>query len=286
MFWRCVLVSSIFTAVVAAPLIAQHPRDSAIHDADTKSWWHTTEALSNDSMEGRDTGSAAYQRAADYVAARFKAAGLQPAGDNGSYFQTVPMHQIDLDINKSRILIVTGDFAPTSRPLALLQDITVSFSDTPPVETLGYLVFRGYCGKESMKDVAQKVVMCFGTQRAGLPSGVERAANVRAAGGVGIVNIDDPYFTIEPPRWPIPYARSVNLVTGEPKRPAATPLLTTRMSDEAFTKLLTGTKHDAMAILKAQPGDPPSAVLAERCEMFLHAPPPPDWDGTFIAMTK
>ena len=64
-----------------------HPRDGEIHDADTLRWWHTTEALSGDAMEGRDTGSAAYQRAAEYVEGRFRAAGLLPAGDDGSYFQ-------------------------------------------------------------------------------------------------------------------------------------------------------------------------------------------------------
>ena len=59
------------SAALAQGGAAQHPRDAQIHDPDTKAWWHTTEALSNDAMEGRDTGSAAYQRAAEYVANRF-----------------------------------------------------------------------------------------------------------------------------------------------------------------------------------------------------------------------
>src|SRR5690242_352184 len=69
-------------------------RRAEIHDADTLAWWQTTEALSGDGMEGRDTGSPAYQRAAEYVAKRFAGAGLKPAGENGSYFQPVPMHEI------------------------------------------------------------------------------------------------------------------------------------------------------------------------------------------------
>ena len=77
--------------------LARHPRDGAIHDADTRAWWHTTEALSGDDMEGRDTGTAAYQRAADYVAARFKGAGLAPAGDGQSYFQSVAMHEVAVE---------------------------------------------------------------------------------------------------------------------------------------------------------------------------------------------
>src|SRR4051812_48669014 len=88
-----ILILGILLALLGSAT-AQHPRDAEIHDADTKAWWHTTEALSGDSMEGRDTGTAAYQRAAVYVAARFKAAGLTPAGDGGTYFQTVPMHEV------------------------------------------------------------------------------------------------------------------------------------------------------------------------------------------------
>src|ERR1700720_4959473 len=74
-------------------------------DAATTAWWAQTTALSNDSMEGRDTGTEAYERAAKYVADQFKAAGLKPAGDNGTFFQRVPMHQIDLDREKSSVEI-------------------------------------------------------------------------------------------------------------------------------------------------------------------------------------
>jgi len=242
--------AAILLAALAASASAQHPRDAAIHDADTKSWWHTTEALSNDSMEGRDTGTAAYQRAADYVAARYKAAGLQPAGENGSYFQTIPMHQIEVDAKKAWINVSEGEESSRSFNLHFLQDITVAVTENLPRDTSGNLVFRGYCGKDAMNAVAGKFVVCFGTQRTGLPSGAERSANVRGAGGVGIINVDDPYFTIEPPRWPAAYARSVAFVTGEPKRPVGKPFLSLRISDEAFKHLLLNTGHDAAAILK------------------------------------
>ena len=79
--------------LATAALAQQHPRDKDIPDADTRAWWHTTEALANDGMEGRDTGSPAYQRAADLVAPRLRKAGLQPAGDSSSFFQSVPLHK-------------------------------------------------------------------------------------------------------------------------------------------------------------------------------------------------
>src|SRR5438270_1576802 len=85
---------TLFLLSLLAASVSHAAREREIHDPDTLAWWHTTEALSGDDMEGRDTGSPAYQRAADYVAKRFEAAGLRPAGDNGSYFQSVPMHEI------------------------------------------------------------------------------------------------------------------------------------------------------------------------------------------------
>jgi adenylate cyclase len=42
----------------------------------------------------------------------------------------------------------------------------------------------------------------------------------------------------------------------------------------------------AQKILKNQPADPPSAILAERCRELLRDPPAPDWDGVYISMIK
>ncbi|MGI4827493.1 MAG: M28 family peptidase [Janthinobacterium lividum] len=229
----------------------QHPRDAEIHDADTLGWWHTTEALSNDSMQGRDTGTAAYQRAADLVAKRFAVAGLKPAGERGTYFQSVPMHEIDLTPEGTSFTVVRGD--GTRLPLQFLEEITTGPSRTMLTHGEGVLSFRGYCGAEAMSDIAGKIILCFGTQRQGLPSGAERLANARKGGALGIVNIDDPYFTIEPPRWPYAYARSVTLTEPGHTQIASAPgsmLPAMRLSAAAFAKLLNGTGRDAAAILK------------------------------------
>jgi len=248
---RMLTAALLLTALTASA--QQHPRDDAIHDPDTKSWWHTTEDLSNDSMEGRDTGTAAYQRAADMVAARFKAAGLEPAGESGSYFQTVPMHEVDIKASSAaaKVWFKSKDHYVE---LPFLRRFTVAITPDLPVNTTlsGTLVFRGYCGKDQMTGVADKFVLCFGTQRTGLPSGAERAANVRAAGAVGIMNIDDPYFTIEPPRWPAAYGRTVTLKTGAPPRAIASkPFVSLRIPDNVFITMLRDSSQNADAILKA-----------------------------------
>lgn len=232
--------------LAVASAYAQHPRDAEIRDADTKAWWHTTEALSGDAMQGRDTGSEAYQRAAEYVAKRFQAAGLNPGGEKGSYRQAVPMHQVEVEGKGTSFRVVREDGASIS--LEFLQQITVGASeDLTAVDAP--LTFRGYCGKDVMSGVSGKVVVCFGTQRQGLPGAAERIANARAAGATAVVNVDDPYFTIEPPRWPYAYARSVTLVSVKAEPRSSLPVM--RISAEAFPLLIQGANQDAAAILAA-----------------------------------
>lgn len=43
--------------------------------------------LADDSLQGRGLGSQGIDEAADYIAEQFKAAGVKPMGDNGTYFQ-------------------------------------------------------------------------------------------------------------------------------------------------------------------------------------------------------
>jgi hypothetical protein len=47
--------------------------------------------LAADSLEGRGTGTPGGVKAARFIAAEFKAAGLEPAGDSGTFLQSVPV---------------------------------------------------------------------------------------------------------------------------------------------------------------------------------------------------
>jgi Peptidase family M28 len=249
---RRAVVAIIAALGVAGSSIAQapqHPRDREIHDADTLAWWHTTEALSGDAMQGRDTGSDAYRRAADYVAERFKAAGLKPAGERDSFFQIVPMHEVAVTPEGTRFALLQPDGSET--PLPFLQQITIAPVADLPAKLEAALTFRGYCGRESMADIAGRIVVCFGNQRAGLPLAGERSANAHAGKALGLINIDDADFTIEPPRWPAAYARSVKLETGHGVGERATDSLAVmRVSADAAGLLFAGTSQDSAALLK------------------------------------
>src|SRR5580700_2885379 len=47
--------------------------------------------LSSDLLEGRGTGQRGGDIAAEYIGTQFGLYGLKPAGDDGTYFQNVPM---------------------------------------------------------------------------------------------------------------------------------------------------------------------------------------------------
>jgi hypothetical protein len=47
-------------------------------------------ALAHDSMMGREAGTVWNEKATDYVASRFRTAGVEPGGEGGTYFQIVP----------------------------------------------------------------------------------------------------------------------------------------------------------------------------------------------------
>lgn len=49
------------------------------------------EFLASDLLEGRSAASRGYDIAAAYVAAQFRQSGLRPSGDDGKFFQTVPL---------------------------------------------------------------------------------------------------------------------------------------------------------------------------------------------------
>jgi Zn-dependent M28 family amino/carboxypeptidase len=226
---------------------AEPLRSAAIKDPDTKAWWQIAEAISGDAMEGRDTGSAGYDRAADIVVAKFKAAGLKPAGDphglGGGWFQTFKVHESRVE-SAGTSFVVERSGRP-SMPLRFLHDIAVRATDSLAPSLDAELTFRGYCAPKDLAEAKGKVVVCFNTKRASLTSAGQRVTAAAAAGAAGVIQVDDPYFTIEPPRWPAAYARTVTIAGTPAPAAAALPVMT--MSADAFKRLAAGSGHDADA---------------------------------------
>src|SRR5437867_4542319 len=92
--------------------------------------------IADDSMMGRETGSAGDYKTTDYIASEFKRLGLEPAGDNGSYFQAVPFWRAALD-PASRLAV--GD-----QQLTLVRDfVPVSLNASPRVLSGVPVIYAG-----------------------------------------------------------------------------------------------------------------------------------------------
>jgi len=243
------LAAAALAAMAGAALGA--PRSAGIKDPDTRAWFALTEQLASDAMEGRDIGSPGFDRAAAIVAKRFEAAGLKPAGDpkspGGGWYQSFPVHESRVDYDGTQFVLWP---TPNSEaPLAFLRQITVRATDELPPSLDAELAFRGYCGPKDLAGAAGKIAVCFNTKRKGLPSAAERTRAAAEAGAAGLIEVDDPYFTIEPPRWPAAYARTVSIAGAPPATAPRLPVMT--LSADAFRLMLRGSGHDAEAILKA-----------------------------------
>lgn len=243
-FWMLALAALTLAGCAGSPAL----------DARTAAWWETTRELSSDVMEGRDTGSPGYDRAADVVADRFARAGLTPAGNDGGWMQIIAFRDVEVTAEGTRLTVLHDD--GTRRPLRFLHEISVgpqwglaSSLDAP-------MVWRGWCRPEDMTDVSGKIVVCLGARREGQTTGGGRLRAATEAGAVAIVNVDDMSFTVEPPRWPLAYARSVILAETTPG-PASIPSL--RLAAPTFEALAGAAGVDGTAVLAAGGRNEPMA---------------------------
>jgi Zn-dependent M28 family amino/carboxypeptidase len=164
------------------------------------------EFLADDLMRGRQPGSQGYNIAANYVSSQFMQMGLSPAGDEGSYFQQVPLRQAFLEPGSAELVLKRGK---NTTPLVFVEQFYIGpslGSTTSAFEA--DLVFAGY-GIESDEldhndyeslDANGKVVVIFAGQPHDFPSeeGAHFASNTektKAAvrhGAVGILVIHTP----------------------------------------------------------------------------------------------
>ena len=115
---------------------------AAIHDVNDARIKADIKFLSSDLLEGRGTGSRGGDVAAEYIATQFESAGLKPAGDQGTYFQKVPM--VGITTKAGSTLSLKDPKA--SLDLKQLEDAVVMDESQQPSSDLHApeLVFIGY----------------------------------------------------------------------------------------------------------------------------------------------
>jgi hypothetical protein len=167
--------------------------------------------LASDALQGRGNGSPELDQAADYIAAEFRKAGLQPAGDNGTYFQ-------NFEITTGAVLGARNELSIAGVALKTNQDfLPILFSNTAVFD--GPLIFAGYgitapeyhYDDYSGIDPKDKIVVVFehepqendpnsvflGKDYTAHSSFTNKAINARLHGAKGIVFITEPSHQTE-----------------------------------------------------------------------------------------
>jgi hypothetical protein len=238
--------------------------------SDGARWWSHVEALADDKLEGRDTGSEGHRKAAEYVAKEFAKAGLKPAGTEG-YIQPVKFRSKEIDESRTRLSLVGKN---GEEPLVLGSEAMISLRVDPAPHVSADLVFVGYglanpeAGHDDFSglDVRGKVVVYLagaptsipGPLAAHMQSAGERGDLLRKLGVVGVVAIQNPK------NMDIPWER-VSLARFMPQMSLADPALddyrglsiAVGVNPAKAEKLFEGSGHTFAEILEAADSNKP-----------------------------
>jgi len=168
------------------------PTTAAITAADLKTRLFL---FADDSMQGREAGTAGNVKGVEYIASEAKRFGLLPAGQDGTYFQTVPVPLFKRSFDVSATLSVGGraltpwvDFLPRD-PAAAIR----------PLDGVG-VIYGGVWTADasstiSAADAAGKFVVLTSTVTTpgnppNIPSRPEVTARFREAAGVAVVGLE------------------------------------------------------------------------------------------------
>ena len=276
----CVLVAC--AALGARQLVPDTVRTAADGISSEQLAWDLA-YLASDEQQGRNTPSSRFDAAADYIAARLARAGLEPAGDSGTFRQHYELHESRVDTEAASIGIGERRFA-FGRDFAM-RSLAAPVTDALPVVYVGHgwvlpgLGIDPYAGL----DVKGKLVLAHGPRV--LPKGVEiqqvgrtvvNAQTPFAAaaerGAVGILFITQASELV---RWD--ELKGANIVRrelepGVPSAYAAMPITSVLLAPQVTEALLAGeTLGGRTALALGDRGEFPASFQLKK-PVALHVP--------------
>ncbi|MBM4169965.1 MAG: M28 family peptidase [Ignavibacteria bacterium] len=158
----CMRFAPIFSFLFLIVLVGCQPDDvqQAMREVSTDRLMSHIAVLADDSLEGRRPASRGEARTINYLVDQYKAIGLEPAGENGTYLQKVPTVGTQIDQKtvfefkkggKSLSLKFFDDFIALSgyhEPLVPIKDVELVF--------VGYGIVAPEQGWDDYKDVDVK----------------------------------------------------------------------------------------------------------------------------------
>jgi Zn-dependent M28 family amino/carboxypeptidase len=260
------LFACLFLAFLGGAVFAQTPD----WDALGKRWWSHIQFLADDKLEGRDTGSRGFEKAADYMAEQFHAAGLQPAGVDG-YRQPMDFDVVRIDETRCSLDLLRDGKAESVK---LGDDATLGVNSHAAENVEAGAVFVGYgltvpelkYDDLAGQDVKGKIVVFVtggpadmpGPIKAHFQSGEERRKGLLKAGAIGTITIPNPK-SAEVPWSRIAASRfQPRMELRDPGHGVPPPLQVSILFNPARAEMLfTGSGHTFQEVLAALNADKP-----------------------------
>ncbi len=259
-------VAALVPVFLGAAVVTSSPDWSALGQR----WWSHVQFLADDSLEGRDTGSRGFEKAAAYMAEQFRAAGLQPAGIDG-YRQPMDFDEVRLDEARSSLDLLRDGKAASVK----LGDEAVLLVSTRSTESIeAEAVFVGYgltvpeLGHDDLagQNVKGKIVVLVtggptemsGPIKAHYQSPDERRKALRKAGVIGAVILQNPK-SVEVPWSRLASARFLpRMELRDPGYDVPPPLPSEMVFNTEHADLLfAGSGHTFQEVLAALDADKP-----------------------------
>jgi hypothetical protein len=259
MFKGFIRAAAPFSLFLAAPLSAQTlspvtPADLLRH----------IRVLASDEFQGRAPGTEGEHRTTAYIVEQFRARGLEAAGENGTWFQT-----LHLATRRPETATFTWTGPQPGRLGA--DDIVVTGREAHEVLSDAPLIFAAHGARMPDRGIDQLadanvqgavvLILFDGPQVEGFPPIAERVRTVAAAGAAAVIVIVGP---------DVPWEQVRNVVRRGALRPddPSVPRFSAVMPMAAAQRLVAGAGGDLSRLLNEQPGSSFRAVtLAGRVSL-------------------
>ena len=208
---------------VPAALVAVCLAGASLHaDIEADRLLEHIKFLASDDLKGRGNGTDGLERAADYIARTFKDAGLEPGGDDGTWFQPFALvagltvgrtNHLTIEQNGKRVLLTLGTgYYPLAAAANEDPSVPSTSLDDVPLVFAGYgLVVPGGYDDYATVDVAGKAVLILshepqerdtnsrfnGTRPMPQTTLQAKAAAARSRGAKALLVIGDPTHQVD-----------------------------------------------------------------------------------------
>ena len=198
MFTRLVRAAAPFALLLAAPAFGQ-PADPPVTPADLR---RHIDQLASDAFMGRLPATEGERLTTTYISEQLRQRGVEPAGENGTWFQPVRLVERVPGANRT-------NWAASGRPVAIGADeIFLMGREANESVANAPVIFAGHGARLPDRGIDQlaganfqgsvALILSRGPQVQGFPSLAERARTLSDAGAVAVIAIVD---TGTPQAW-------------------------------------------------------------------------------------